>query len=173
MKACNTKIACVQYAIYGQYTMGIILSEKFSVESRIFGLAASRVDRKGPSFLSRLEMIIDVEVNLMALLIDERFWRKISNWRIFITLWAKSWFGKAFVPLLLAGPSCQRFGCKPQLPGLSFKIRICPCFYPASSKMGQGSVILSLKFPLESQIFRLDLPAESIVRAQVTYYGLT
>ena len=57
----------------GQYMMGIILSEKFSVESRIFGLAASRVDRKGPSFLSRLEMIIDVEVNLMALLIDERF----------------------------------------------------------------------------------------------------
>ena len=73
IKECNTKTVCVQYTLYGQYMMGKFLSVKFSLESQIFGRAASRVDRKGPSFLSRLKMIIDVEVNLTALLIDERF----------------------------------------------------------------------------------------------------
>ena len=63
----------MQYILYRQYMMGEFLSVKFSLESQIFGRAASRVDRKGLSFLSRLKMIIDVEVNLMALLIDERF----------------------------------------------------------------------------------------------------
>ena len=73
MKECNTKTACVQYILYGQYMMGKFLSVKFSLESQIFGRAASRVDRKGPSFLSRLKMINDVEVNLTALLIAEHF----------------------------------------------------------------------------------------------------
>ena len=84
MKECNTKTACVQYILYGQYMMGKFLSVKFSLESQIFGRAASRVDRKGLSFLSRLKMINDVEVNLTALLIAERYCR------IFLTLWAKS-----------------------------------------------------------------------------------
>ena len=53
IKECNTKTACVQYGQYGQYMMGIFLSGKFSLESQIFGLTASRVGRKGPSFLSR------------------------------------------------------------------------------------------------------------------------
>ena len=97
---------CTIWAVHD----GLFLSVKFSLESQIFGRAASRVNRKGPSFLSRLKMIIDVEVNLTALLIAERFWRRYC--RILSTLWAKSWFGKAFVP----GPSCQRLRRWPQLP---------------------------------------------------------